>query len=367
MEIVKQALTAKYSNQSPMAGSVAPRKPWQPRQVLFTPAALEHAYGQEILSRVSDLGISVQKLSSNRVTGLKGKTEQETYRRAKSTMAVVVAPPSAFKLQPIPPSADWQFYLAQGCPAHCQYCYLAGSLSGPPVIRVYANLPNILQNLKQYAASPATTFEASCYTDPLSLEHLTGGLAKTIKFFGSELNANLRWVTKFARVEPILQLNHQNRTRCRISINLEEIASRQEGGTDSLTARLQALRQLSLPKSRGGGGYPIGIVLAPIFKVPDWQEAYGELLTRIREVLDFEVDLTFELITHRFTPGSRDLLLSWYPNTKIDFGEEGRSAKYNKFGGLKYVYKAPVMRELKTYFYDTIELLFPKAKILYWT
>ena len=53
----------------------------------------------------------------------------------------MVAAPGAAKLQPIPPSADWQFHLAEGCPAHCQYCYLAGSLAGPPVIRAFANLP----------------------------------------------------------------------------------------------------------------------------------------------------------------------------------------------------------------------------------
>jgi hypothetical protein len=33
------------------------------------------------------------------------------------------------RLQPIPPSADWRLDLAEGCPAHCQYCYLAGSLA----------------------------------------------------------------------------------------------------------------------------------------------------------------------------------------------------------------------------------------------
>jgi len=66
---------------------------------------------------------------------------------AKSTLAIVISPPSKRKLQPIPPSADWRFDLAEGCPAHCQYCYLAGSLSGPPVTRVYANIEEILDGL----------------------------------------------------------------------------------------------------------------------------------------------------------------------------------------------------------------------------
>ena len=67
-------------------------------------------------------------MRGNRLTGLRGENDRQTYARAKATMAIVVSPPSRRKLQPIAPSADWRFDLAEGCPAHCQYCYLAGSL-----------------------------------------------------------------------------------------------------------------------------------------------------------------------------------------------------------------------------------------------
>jgi spore photoproduct lyase len=133
-------------------------KQWMPRQVLFTPESLEEAYGVELYDRIRSLNLPVEVLKNNRLTGLRGATERETYKLAKTTMAVVKAPPSAFKLTPIPPSADWQFHLAQGCPAHCQYCYLAGSLSGPPVIRVFSNLPSILENLQSYQGYTLTTF-----------------------------------------------------------------------------------------------------------------------------------------------------------------------------------------------------------------
>jgi spore photoproduct lyase len=81
---------------------------------------------------------------------VRGDDERQTYVRAKSTMAIVVCPPSRRRLQPIAPSADWRVDLAEGCPAHCQYCYLAGSLSGPPVTRVYADLDDILAGLEPY-------------------------------------------------------------------------------------------------------------------------------------------------------------------------------------------------------------------------
>ena len=260
--------------------------------------------------------IPVKKLKQNRITGLRGKNERETYAIAKNTLAIVNAPPSQLKLTPIPPSADWQFHLAQGCPAHCQYCYLAGSLSGVPVVKVYGNLPQILANLKNYEQEGKdTTYEVSCYTDPLGIEHLTGSLAECIRYFGTRDNAYLRWVSKFDRVDELLDLPHNKHTRCRVSVNADPVSHSMEGGTATVAQRLQALRKLAQ------SGYPIGIVLAPIMAIADWQQHYSNLFEQIARSLDLECDLTFELITHRFTPKSKEVLQTWYPKSKLDLEE----------------------------------------------
>ena len=345
-----------------------PHKAWIPKRVLFTPEALGEPFGQQIFDRVSNLGLPIEILKNNRLTNLRGEDEKETYRLSKTTMAVVKAPPGAMKLQPIPPSADWQFHLAQGCPAHCQYCYLAGSLSGPPVVRVFANLPSILENTLQYIdPDKNTSFEASCYTDPLSIEHLTGSLAECIRFFGKQERGRLRFVTKFDNVEPLLHLPHNKHTRWRFSLNAEPVSKRLEGGTASVQQRLKAARSAALPTNQGGGGYPVGAVIAPIMPVPDWKEIYTGLLNNMQQQLDFNPDLTFELISHRFTPGSKDVLMGWYPNTSLDMNEENRSVKRNKFGGVKYVYSKDIMTELRFFFESEISKRFPQAKILYWT
>ena len=341
---------------------------WMPDRVQFTPAALEEPWGQQILQRVQALNLPIEELSGNRLTGLRGENERDTYNIAKRTFAVVTAPPSSFKLSPIPPSADWQFHLAQGCPAHCQYCYLAGSLQGPPAIRAFANLPQILENLGAYEqAGSATSFEVSCYTDPLGIEHLTGSLAECIRYFGTRQDGYLRWVSKFDAVEGLLDLPHNGHTRCRVSVNATPVAGKFEGGTAPVASRLRALRQLALPPSRGGGGYPVGLVIAPIMLIDDWEMHYSRLFDLISEALDFDCDLTFELISHRFTPGSKDVLLSWYPQTKLDLDEATRSVKRNKFGGTKYVYNSDTMKALRSFFEREIARRFPQAHILYWT
>ncbi len=346
--------------EKPVASTCAP-KLWMPERVIFTPAALDEAHGQRILRRLQALDLPIEYAKSNRITDVRGANERETYNRAKRTLAVVNAPLGQLKLQPIPPSADWQFHLAQGCPAHCQYCYLAGSLSGPPLVRVYANLPQILDNLAQYESGKETSYEVSCYTDPLALEHLTGSLSECINYFGTRENGFLRWVSKFDNVDDLLNLNHNRQTRCRFSVNVPEISRRLEGGTSSVVSRIGAASKLAC------AGYPIGFVIAPIMPVENWKEAYSDLLENIAMEIGNDADVTFELITHRFTPGSKDVLLSWYPKTKLDLEESGRSEKRNKFGGVKYVYPRETMKELRAWFESEIARRMPNGRVLYWT
>jgi len=218
---------------------------WVPRKVLVTRSAAELPHTAQIVVRCTDLGVSdVEFLSSDRITGLRVRDdERATYARAKSTLAVVVSPPSKRKLQPIPPSADWRVDLAEGCPAHCQYCYLAGSLTGPPVTRVYADLDDVLACMDAYVgagsvtsataarAHEGTTFEASCYTDPLGIEHLTGSLSAAITHVGTHAfpgSVQLRATTKFGAVDPLLDLPHNGRTRIRASVNAHGVAGRFE-------------------------------------------------------------------------------------------------------------------------------------------
>ena len=360
-----QELTEAQAPDSPAAvGSPGTSRRWLPRRVVFTPAALAEAHGQAIRERVEALGLPTEVLP--RLTGLRGADERETYRLGKSTLAVVTAPAGAFKLQPIPPSADWQFHLAEGCPAHCQYCYLAGSLSGPPVVRVFANLPAILANLTQYlrADRPETSFEVSCYTDPLGIEHLTGSLAECVRWFGAQPEgspARLRWVSKFDAVEPLLSVAHGGRTRCRASVNVPAVSRGLEGGTSPVAARLAGLGRLAQ------AGYPVGLVVAPIMPVEGWEEQYGALIDQAAAELDGARDVTVELITHRFTPGSKEVLKGWYPKTTLDLDEEKRSRKFNKFGGVKYVYPRDVMGALRGFFERELAARLPQARILYWT
>ena len=250
--------------------------------MLVTRAARGHAHGRAIAERAAALGSEVVELAGDRVVLPKAADDRAAYKLAKSTLAVVVASESKRRLQPIPPSADWRFDLAEGCHAHCQYCYLAGSLAGAPITRVYANVEEILGGLAAYvgqgqvtSASPdraheGTTFEASCYADPLGIEHLTGSLSEAVRVFGAwDAAVQLRFTTKFDGVGPLIGLDHGRRVRVRMSVNAQPLI-RFEGGTSTLAARLSALGRLARD------GYRVGLTVAPIQPVEGWRETYAD-------------------------------------------------------------------------------------------
>ncbi len=323
-----------------------------------------------MVERAAALGAAVVELKADRLTGLPA-----AYRDAKSTLAVMVASASKRVLQPIPPSADWRFDLAEGCPAHCQYCYLAGSLAGPPIVRAYANVPEILGVLEAALGQggvttgtvarggEGTTYECSCYTDPLGIEHLTGSLAAAVRHFGAWPAAvQLRFTTKFSRVEPLLGLPHGGRTRVRFSLN-SAMAERFEGGAPRMAARLAALRDVA------AAGYRIGIVVAPIMDLPGWAAEYDRLMADVAAAVDgFEGgDLTIELITHRFTPKSKDVLNSWYPGSDLEMDEARRARKMTKFGSVKWVMPRARMVAVRAELERSVARWLPHARVLYWT
>ncbi|WKN50642.1 spore photoproduct lyase family protein [Nocardioides sp. Arc9.136] len=352
---------------------------WIPRHVLVTAAAAEQPHTAEMLRRIEAAGVTdIRMLAGNRLTGLAEGSEREVYARAKATLALVVAPPSAIRPQPIPPSADWRIDLAKGCPAHCQYCYLAGSLTGPPITRAYANLDDVLAGIGTHAGRGAvtsgteerghegTTYELSCYTDPLGIEHLTGSLAEAVRRVGTGAygdDVSLRFTTKFEAVDDLLALPHARRTRMRVSVNAEEVAGRFEGGTSPVPARIGALRRAAL------AGYRVGLTIAPVMPVEGWQEQYAALLDSVAGALADvpDLDLTTEVITHRFTPGSKEVLLGWYPRTRLEMDESVRAAKRTKFGGVKHVYPRETMTAMRAWFTEALEARLPGAPLLYWT
>lgn len=340
-------------------------KPFEPDLIFFEPAALNYPLGKELYQRYKGSGIPVRMTTShNRVTGIPGRTKAEKYRQAKRTLVVGVR--KTLKFDTSKPSAEYALPLATGCMGHCHYCYLQTTMGNRPYIRVYVNLEDIFAAARKYIQERApeiTRFEAACTSDPVGIEHITGSLKRAIEFMGRQQLGRLRFVTKYSNVEPLLDADHRGHTHFRFSINAEHVVKSFEPGTAPLHERLTAAGKVAL------AGYPLGFIIAPLMIFDGWKEGYARMLEELRDQLPSAAtkELTFELITHRFTRAAKRVILERYPKTRLDMDEEKRKKKWGKYGRVKYVYQEQEMEDLRTHMEALIGRLFPSAEILYFT
>jgi spore photoproduct lyase len=264
------------------------------------------------------------------------------------------------------PSAEYAIPLATGCMGHCHYCYLQTTLGSKPYIRTYVNLDEIFEAAEKYINErkpEITRFEAACTSDIVGIDHLTHSLKRAIEYFGKSEYGVLRFVTKFHHVDHLLDAEHNGKTRFRFSINSRYVIKNFEPGTSSFEERMEAARKVA------GAGYPLGFIVAPIYRHEAWKEGYHELFERLSEALkgvDIP-DLTFELIQHRFTGPAKKVIQKNYPKTKLELDETKRKYKWGRYGIGKYVYQNEEAAELETTIRGYIAEFFPKAEIQYFT
>lgn len=334
-----------------------------PKRVFFEPDALEYPLGRELFQHFTSMGIEVKKTPShNRITGIPGKTPQEAYLEGKRTLVVGVR--RSLDFQTCKPSAHYQLPLVTSCPGKCEYCYLATNMGKKPYVRVYVNIEDILARATQYIDErnpEITIFEGAATSDPIAVEQYTGALKKTIEFFGQQKLARFRFVTKFIAVDSLLDANHNNHTRFRFSINSAPVIKKYEHGTPDMSQRVAAAGKVAR------AGYPLGFIIAPIILEDNWQQDYFELLTALSDQIPVSLrnDITFELITHRFTKRAKGVINEIFPNSGLDMDEEKRKPKYGQFGYVKYLYPKETMQEVKQFFTVSIEKLFPNSKVEY--
>src|SRR5699024_7420995 len=288
------------------------------KQVFYELAALNYLLGMKLINYVKKINIPMKTTTyHNRVIGIVGDTPGEAYREAKHTLVIGVRRGKTF--QTCKPSAHYQLPLATSCPGMCEYCYLSTTLGPKPYLRIYVNIEEILditKNIIESRAPEITIFEGAATSDPIPVEKYTGNLKKTIEFFGQEPLGRFRFVTKFTDIENLLNAEHNNHTRFRFSLNCQQAIKQFEHGTPQLLDRVIAASKML--KS----GYPIGFIIAPIFKFENWQDEYTELFTLLEKYLYENMpsnwsskDLTFEFISHRYTLRAKSNILNVFPKS----------------------------------------------------
>ena len=173
----------------------------------------------------------------------------------------------------------WHFSPYGFCFYGCTYCYLSGTRTFvfSPVIKVFVNLPEILNEIDRQAhmQGQPCAFYLGKLQDGLALDPLCGTSRVLIPFFARHPFARMTLLTKSADVDNLLDLDHRGRTILSWSVNPSEIHDRFERNVPHPDKRIKAMQRCAK------AGYPVRAVLMPIIPVKGWEDIYGRFLRKL--------------------------------------------------------------------------------------
>jgi len=257
-------------------------------------------------------------------------------------------------------SADWIVpFTSSGCSAYCLYCYLNCTFFKNSYLRVFVNRDDIWKAIlrKHDRLERETVFEIGSNSDLVLEDSVTGSLQWAINRFALLKKARATFATKFAGIEPLLELDHRGRTQVRISVNPQEIIKKVEIGTSPLAARITAANKLF------EHGYRVGVNVAPVVLLEGWQDLYTSMFKTLAGGLNPELkrQLFFEVIFMTYGLANEQILSEAMPNA-VNLLD--RSIMRPKGRG-KYCYRPEARLDAESFIITEINQWFPGATISY--
>jgi spore photoproduct lyase len=324
--------------------------------VYYEPGALDYQLGQKLRGKYANLPwIRIE--NHNRIPELTAAANRD-FPKLKSHLIIGVR--KTHRYVPNHKVSDWLVpYTSSGCRAMCLYCYLVCNYNKCAYLRLFVNREQMLDRLLQKdAASPVPqTFEIGSNSDLLLENTITANLPYTIERFAREGRGNLTFPTKFDRIKPLLSLEHKGKTILRMSVNPEEIIRRIELGTSPLRARIQALNDVA------AAGYPVGLLIAPVILLPDWQRLYGELIERLADELSEKVrhNSFIEIILMTYSFVQNVINTEAFPNAVQLFDRETMTGR----GRGKYCYRNDIRAGVESFLREKLSRQLGTMPILY--
>lgn len=250
-------------------------------------------------------------------------------------------------------------YTSSGCTASCLYCYLVCNYNKCAYLRLFVNRDQMLEKIIKTAekSEKDLTFEIGSNSDLVLENTITNNLVWTIENFKNSKKGKLTFPTKFDMVEPLLELDHKGKIITRISVNPEEIINKVEFGTSRLKGRIEAINKLK------EAGYNVGIIIAPVIFVENWENLYLDLIKTLNSKLSEKVkkDVFFEIIFMTYSYIHTKINEEAFPNAINLYNKELMTGR----GRGKYWYKEQIRKEGDKFFRQNMKKYFPNNKILY--
>ena len=331
---------------------------FMPDAIFYEENIKDYELGKTLLERYKNQKIPMKVIESHNNIEEMRKKENKEFPRLKRNL--ILGTRKTHRYVENHKVSDYLVpYTSSGCTAMCMYCYLVCNYNKCSYLRLFVNREYMLDKLKKTAnkSNKDLVFEIGSNSDLVLENTITGNLEWTIDNFKNNKKGKITFPTKFDMVDSILDLNHNGKVIIRMSLNPEEIINKVEFGTSRLQNRIEAINKLV------EAGYVVGILIAPIILVDNWEQLYKKLLEQMTERLSKKAkeQIFFELIFMTYSYVHNAINHEAFPNSIELYNKDQMTGR----GRGKYAYKIKIKEEAKVYILYLMKKYFPNNEIKY--
>lgn len=329
---------------------------FKPQAIYFEKGIENYELGKQLMKKYKEVP-NIEIENHNNIEEMRNKQNKE-FANMKRNLIIGIR--KTHKFVENHKTSDFLVpYTSSGCTASCLYCYLVCNYNKCAYLRLFVNREQMVDKIIKTAekADENLNFEIGSNSDLILENSITNNLVWTIDNFKNTSKGTLTFPTKFDMVDDILNLDHRGKIIIRMSVNPEFIINRVEFGTSRLEGRIEAINKLK------DAGYKIGILIAPVIFVDNWQELYLELIQRLYSELSKQVkkDVFFEIIFMTYSYVHTKINEEAFPNAINLYSKDLMRGR----GRGKYMYKDNLREEGRKFFIEQLHKYFPNNKIEY--
>ena len=329
-----------------------------PDAIYYESKVHEYELGRKLLEKYKDVPKFIIE-NHNNIEEMRNK-ENKDFPKMKRNLIIGIR--KTHKFVPNNKISNYLVpYTSSGCTAMCLYCYLVCNYNKCAYLRLFVNREEMLDKIIKTAneSTEDLVFEIGSNSDLILENSITGNLVWTIENYKKEKKGYITFPTKFDMVDSLLNLDGKEKVIIRMSVNPKEIIQKVEMGTSQLEKRVEAINKLKQ------AGYNVGILIAPVIFVENWQKLYEELIIYLHENLSDEVkrNLFFEVIFMTYSYIHRKINEEAFPSAINLYNSDIMTGR----GKGKYTYKQEQRKIGEEFIKGLLDKYFPDNKIAYFS
>lgn len=285
---------------------------------------------------------------------------QDYVRQHESQALILAEKTEHFLYEAAPVCQDFgnpNFYYCStmmNCVFDCDYCYLKGMYPSGHLV-VFVNLEDYFADIRRELQNRRLYVCVSYDADLLALEGVCGYGKRWAEFAAAQPGLKIEIRTKSGRKAMWEDLSVSSQVIYAFTLSPQRVITESEHGTAPARMRLECAIA-GLQK-----GHPIRLCFDPMLYVPDWQQAYGELLSQTDTMLK-AAGLTWEQF--------QDVSVGSFRISQ-DYLKKLRKCKpqaavvqfpFENVGGF-YQYPPQLLEEMETWLVKELEKRLPAEKI----